>query len=176
MNGKSVCQYQHFLLLTFWSVPATRLKQKPKTPATSVVLALMDRDWKKEPERRIMHYLLHSEECHSCEKRIRSCLVLSSNSLQIQLICHLLKAALQWKQTRLLYKPSYQNRHTSPKRKFTATHMPTVSELKWWQPFKNVKIPCLDLGTLLSCCRYSRWLWVYIQRLQMLHFSHPFLK
>lgn len=98
---EKVCQYQHFLLLTFWSVPATRLKQKPKMPTTSVLLALMDRDWKKEPERRIMHYLLHSEECHSCEKRIWSCLVLSSNSLQIQLICHLLKAALQWKQTRL---------------------------------------------------------------------------
>lgn len=71
---------------------------------------------------------------------------------------------------------SYQNRHTSPKHKFPATHMPTVSELKWWQPFKNVNILCLDLGSLLSCCRYSRWLWVYIQRLQMLHFSHPFLK
>lgn len=55
-------------------------------------------------KRKAIHgYLFHPEEGHSREQRVRSCLMLSSNSLQIQLICNFLKTSLERKENNYFY-------------------------------------------------------------------------
>lgn len=74
-------------------------------------------------------HLSHLEESHSCEERVRPCLMLRSNSLQFKLLCHLLQTTLHitWcKSDRFLLFTHTATNESNPW--YTSRPM-----LQWWQ-------------------------------------------